>query len=181
MLTGAPATGKSTIYHELARVEGFVPVPTETTRVPRPGEVNGLDAVFLSVDQFCERYHLNWYIEPSLEFTLYQGNHYGSPRKYLARPCENEPGNLFISVSIEMAQNIKLELDGHVVWVHLTAKPESREVRLSGRGLTLDQIRKRLANSEGDSHLTVTGCDLILDTSELTLEDCLKIIRSKIS
>ncbi|XP_064633877.1 membrane-associated guanylate kinase, WW and PDZ domain-containing protein 2-like isoform X4 [Lineus longissimus] len=66
-----------------------------TTRTPRPGEINGMDYTFLSMDEFMS-------LEKSgnlLESGIYDGNHYGTPKpsKDAATPLfrrTNSSGNL---------------------------------------------------------------------------------------
>ncbi|CAK9290159.1 unnamed protein product [Gordionus sp. m RMFG-2023] len=46
-----------------------------TTRQPRPGEINGLDYIFLSLDEFCHLQKSGQLIE----YGVYDGNLYGTP------------------------------------------------------------------------------------------------------
>nr|XP_022295952.1 membrane-associated guanylate kinase, WW and PDZ domain-containing protein 3-like isoform X10 [Crassostrea virginica] len=70
---------KGSVDHELQqtiRDNLYLRTVPCTTRQPRPGEVNGVDYTFLSIDEFNQ-------LERSgclLESGLYDGNHYGTPK-----------------------------------------------------------------------------------------------------
>lgn len=50
-ITGPSAGGKSTLERKLVEA-GFARIVSHTTRMPRPGEVNGVDYHFVSADEF---------------------------------------------------------------------------------------------------------------------------------
>jgi hypothetical protein len=70
---------KSSVDHDLQqtiRDNLYMRTVPCTTRVPRPGELSGVDYTFLSVDEFLA-------LEKSgnlLESGIYDGNHYGTPK-----------------------------------------------------------------------------------------------------
>lgn len=177
MLTGAPTTGKTTILKEMLN-RGLVPAPDETTRQPRENESPGIDKLFVTVDEFIRRFELGWYLEPNIEFTKYHGNHYGSPRSWLEKAKKDNERIAFVTVSTEIARNIKLYLSGEILWVHLETNLKTRAERLRARGISETEIEYRLKG--GDSHLPVDDSDLLFDTSEFSLEECLQIITAKL-
>jgi guanylate kinase len=52
LLTGAPGTGKTTRRRQLCTQEDHVSWPSWTTRPARPGEIDGLDYVFVTRQRF---------------------------------------------------------------------------------------------------------------------------------
>jgi guanylate kinase len=178
MLTGAPATGKSTVLRKIVESEGLKLTPDHTTRSPRPEEVPGLDKVFLSVEEFIERFNLGWYLEPDLNFAEYNGDYYGTPIGWINDANQGKEKLAFISVSVEMGRKIKLAVKNNILWVHLVASESDRQSRLSDRGLTNSEMTTRLKG--GDSQGTVSDADLMIDTSTVSLEQALRIVKDKL-
>ncbi|XP_056000647.1 membrane-associated guanylate kinase, WW and PDZ domain-containing protein 1-like isoform X16 [Ostrea edulis] len=89
---------KGSVDHELQqtiRDNLYLRTVPCTTRQPRPGEVNGVDYTFLSMEEFNQ-------LERSgclLESGLYDGNHYGTPKP----PSEPKGPNLRRSTSMGTA------------------------------------------------------------------------------
>lgn len=167
MLTGAPATGKSTIMRELLKNHDYTPSPDITTRPIRDGEVDGTDKRFVTVEEFIDLYDNNKLIEPSLEYCNYQDNYYGSPVEWLDSD-ELGKSKVLTCVAAMIAQKVR-ERNREVLWVHLESNTPDRASRLALRGISQIAIEKRLRNNGGDSHTTPSGADLALNTSQLTI------------
>lgn len=167
MLTGAPATGKTTVMRELLRDHGYTPSPDITTRPIRPGEVNGTDKTFVTVDTFKDLYNDGRLIEPTLEYCNYQGNYYGSPTEWLDSD-ELGSSRILTCVAAMIAKEVRKQ-NNNILWVHLESADSDRADRLAARGISKAAIAKRLDNSGGDSHLRPAGIDLSINTSRLTL------------
>jgi guanylate kinase len=167
MLTGAPATGKSTVMRELLQDHNFTPSPDITTRPIRANEIDGVDKRFVTVNEFTDLYSNDRLIEPSLDYCNYQGNYYGSPVEWLDG---EELGDLKVltCVAAMIAKRVR-ERNKNILWVHLESEDSARASRLALRGISRTAIIKRLNNSGGDSHVTPAEADLSIDTSRLTL------------
>ena len=167
MLTGAPATGKSTVMRELLQHHNFAPSPDITTRPIRADEIEGVDKRFVTVNEFKNLYNNDRLIEPSLDYCNYQGNYYGSPVEWLD---DEELGDLKVltCVAAMIAKEVR-ERNKNILWVHLESEDSARASRLATRGISRTAIAKRLNNSGGDSHVTPAEADLSIDTSRLTL------------
>ena len=74
MLSGPSGAGKTTLLESLRKEPDFVYSISCTTRKPRPGEVNGVDYHFMSVEQFEQRLAENGF----LEHAYVHGNYYGT-------------------------------------------------------------------------------------------------------
>lgn len=180
MITGAPTTGKSTLYRNLLEHAQFTPTPDHTTREPRQDEVPNIDKVFITVEEFIRNHESGWYLEPDLDFASYNGNYYGSPVSWIDHVNNREKEKIaFITVSTEMARKVKIATGENLMWVHLIADATARAERLQDRGITEDEIKVRL--QRGDSHGEVADSDLMIDTSTISIEDALKIIKHNIS
>ncbi|MFH1233698.1 MAG: hypothetical protein V1649_03570 [Patescibacteria group bacterium] len=178
MITGAPATGKTTLIREILKSENLKLTPDHTTRKIRPGEIEGIDKVFLSVEEFIEKFNLGWYIEPNLNFASYNGNYYGTPISWINDVNNGEEKLSFISVSVEMGKKIKLAVKNNILWVHLVANENKRKSRLFERGIENNEMEKRLKG--GDSQGEVSDADLMIDTSTVSIEQALKIIKNEL-
>ena len=83
MLTGGAGVGKSSIYTMLTK-RGFEPAMIDMTREARPGEVQGVDANFVSLAEFFGNLAAGRYFDTEDE-ALYIGNYYGTPTSWIDR------------------------------------------------------------------------------------------------
>ena len=84
VLSGPSGVGKDTLIHKLLLTEPKMrKITTVTTRAPRPGEVDGLDHYFVSLDRFHDlieegallehaRVYDNWYGVPKADVDGYR-------------------------------------------------------------------------------------------------------------
>lgn len=86
VFSGPSGAGKGSVMRALlAHDESLHKVVTYTTRAPRPGEVDGFDYYFVSVDQFHQM------IDQDLLFEheqVYHDHYYGSPRELFRPGCD---------------------------------------------------------------------------------------------
>jgi guanylate kinase len=88
VLCGVSGVGKTTIAKELEK-QGFQRTITYTTRPMRPGEMDGVDYHFISLDEFKKRIEDNFFLEYAENF----GNFYASSL--------NQNANSVMCLSIE--------------------------------------------------------------------------------
>lgn len=146
IVTGASASGKSTLI-SYAVNQGYNYLPTHMTRHPREEEQNGKDAIFLTIEEFKNNFQNEIYLEESMDFALLKslGIYYGTPKEWLNfLSTENYCAT---PVSIEIASKIKKEIN--VLWFHLYCNEIDRYNRLIARGITEEEIKKRMIS--GDS------------------------------
>lgn len=79
VLIGESACGKSTIQKELCSL-GYEKVISMTTRPQRANEVPGKDYVFVSNEEFEQRWEEDYFVEVG----EYNGWHYGTPKEECA-------------------------------------------------------------------------------------------------
>ncbi len=168
-ITGAPATGKTTAYYDLLE-KCWRPSPSHMTRASRPGEVDGVDSTFISVEDFIARFKEGEYFEPSLDWAGYAGNYYGSPRSWITEiaddlPIVIMPSNVLATRGLCSALEAKGIRD-KLLWFHLAADETTRRTRLEQRGDSPEQIEVRL--QRGDTHEIPRDADHHIDTSQLT-------------
>jgi guanylate kinase len=64
VITGPSGVGKDSVIAEfLKRNSDFNRIVTDTTRLPRASEINGVDYNFFTLEQFTERVRLGFYLE----------------------------------------------------------------------------------------------------------------------
>ena len=147
VLSAPSGAGKTTLAKRLLKeFPDFGYSISCTTRPPRPGEQDGRDYHFLTVDEFCRTRDAGGLAE----WARVHGNFYGTPlaplRDLLARGRD-----VLLDVDVQGAAQLRLSLpDACLVFV-LPPSLEELERRLRGRGTDAgDVIEKRLANARGE-------------------------------
>ena len=144
VISGPAGSGKGTVIKYLMEKERDIAYSVSaTTRSPRPGEVDGVNYHFISVDEFKSR------IEHGgiLEYTEYCGNFYGTPKKE-AEDVLDAGKNLILEIEVEGAANVKRICPDAVLIMLLPPSHAEQERRLRGRGTEPeDKILARLAQA----------------------------------
>ena len=134
----------------LSRFPNFKRVVTTTSRGPRGGEKDGVDYLFLSEPDFRHKIEMGDFIE----YVEYGGNLYGTEKTQITDRLENgliwriDPSRAgqireFIKGSFE--NNLAEDLLKKVIVIYLTVDDEVILKRLQGRGLSQQEIEKRMA------------------------------------
>lgn len=139
---GASGVGKGTIMKQLLSADdNFRLSVSATTRLPRPGETNGVEYHFVSKEDF-EQMIEN---DGLFEYATYCDNYYGTPKKAVFDMIENGI-DVFLEIEIKGFLQIKEKYPECVTIFVLPPSLEELERRLVGRGTeTRDVIDKRLA------------------------------------
>lgn len=140
VISGFSGVGKGTVVKKLIEKYQYSLSVSATTRAPRPGEVDGRDYYFKSVDEFRNLIDYNGFIE----WAQYVENYYGTPRKFV----EDEIAmghNVILEIEVQGAMRIKEQYPDAVL-IFLTAPDaQSLKSRLEGRGTEETKvIAKRL-------------------------------------
>ena len=156
VVSGPSGAGKSTICKELLKNKNLHFSISCTTRKPRPGEINGKDYFFITVDEFEKRIENNEFIE----YADVHGNYYGTLKKEVIQLVE-KGCNVLLDVDVQGAMKIKktalndefLKKCTEYIFI---APPSFNELekRLRGRGTELeDVVLKRLTNAKKELEL----------------------------
>lgn len=142
VLSGPSGVGKSTVLSHLRERHPEIWLSVSaTTRLPRPGEVDGLHYFFTAPDQF-DKLRDNGEL---LEWAEFAGNRYGTPRQpVLDRLATGTP--TLLEIELEGARQVRAAMP-EALQVFL-APPSWDELvrRLVGRGTEPpDVIERRLA------------------------------------
>jgi len=149
VLSAPSGGGKSTLLKLLTVEDRFVYSISCTTRAPRPGEVDGTDYHFLTVDDFQKRVAAGEF----LEHAEVHGNFYGTLRKNVESSLA-DGYDVLMDVDIQGAAQIKTNADAalHAAIADVFLMPETMEIlekRLNKRGTeTPEQLAVRLRNAE---------------------------------
>ncbi len=140
VISGASGVGKSTVLKKvMAERDDLKFSVSATTRAPRPGEVDGVHYVFVSVEQFKELIANN----EMLEYDFHNETYYGTPRKQLEELMETK--NAVLDVEPTGAFNVKKARPDATLIFIMPPSMEELERRLRGRGDTsAEQIELRL-------------------------------------
>lgn len=143
VVTGPSGVGKGTIlnkFFENNKKNVFYSV-SMTTRKPRPVEINGVDYLFVSEEEF-KKAVLN---DEFLEWAEYSGNYYGTNKKIVLDKLNNGI-NVILEIETNGAKKIMDKFPNCITIFFLPPTPEDLEKRLRGRQ-TEDEasIQKRLS------------------------------------
>ncbi|MDE5777242.1 MAG: guanylate kinase [Lachnospiraceae bacterium] len=129
VISGFSGVGKGTVVKKLIEKYQYSLSVSATTRAPRPGEVNGKDYFFKSVDEFRNLIDYNGFIE----WAQYVENFYGTPRKFVEDELA-KGSNVILEIEVQGAMKVKEQYPDAVL-IFLTAPDAvSLKTRLEGRG-----------------------------------------------
>lgn len=150
IISGPSGAGKGTIVKELRRALPTLHISiSATTRLPRSGEVDGVDYYFL------ERAVFNKMIKEGqlLEWAEVYGNFYGTPRHYVQEALER--GNdVILEIDIQGALQVKEKLpEAVLIFIAPPSKTELKQRLVGRKSDSREQIEKRLKSMTGEMKL----------------------------
>ena len=147
VVSGPSGVGKDAL---LARIrerdpsrDGFAVPVTMTTRAPRDGEVDGVDYLFVSVEEFQRRLRAG----ELLEHAQVYGSLYGVPRSQL-REALAAGRDVIMRVDVQGAATLRRLLPGGVFVFLAPDEMRDLEGRLRERGMDERAVRLRLETAE---------------------------------
>lgn len=140
VISGFSGVGKGTVVKKLIEKYHYSLSVSATTRAPRPGEVDGKDYHFKSVEEFQNMIDYNGFIE----WAQYVENYYGTPRKYVEEELE-KGNNVILEIEVQGAMHVKEQYPDAVLLFLTAPDAMSLKKRLEGRGTEEPKvIAKRL-------------------------------------
>ncbi len=141
VISGPSGAGKGTLcscfLKEMPNMKYSV---SATTRLPRPGEVNGKDYVFMTKEEFFLKAEQGEF----LEWALVYGNYYGTPKEEVER-CLKNGRDVILEIDIDGALQIKKKFPEGVFVFILPPSLKELEKRIKGRNKdAADVINRRL-------------------------------------
>ncbi|NBV89987.1 MAG: guanylate kinase [Actinobacteria bacterium] len=147
VLSGPSGVGKSSVVKAaLAKLPQTWLSVSVTTRAPRPGEVHGVNYLYVSneeFDQMLERSEL-------LEWAEFAGNRYGTPREpVLERLVSDIP--VLLEIEVQGAKQVRHSMPDAILLFLSPPSWEELETRLEGRGTeTPEQVALRLEKARDE-------------------------------
>jgi len=173
VISGPSGVGKTTICRALRGRGRIVRSVSATTRVPRPGEVDGKDYFFLTREAFEAKQAAGGF----LEWAEYAGFLYGTPRDFVEK--ELAAGNCpLLEIEVQGVEQLRgLKFPGLYIFLAPPSVEDLRK-RLEGRGAMAPEVierriavaRKELERKDLYDHVVVN------DTVDRALAEVLKIL-----
>jgi guanylate kinase len=142
VLSGPSGVGKGTVCAALRKMNlDLVYSVSATTRVPREGEVEGVNYFFKKREQF-EQLIEN---DEMLEWAEYDGNFYGTPRRFVEDTLKAGK-NVILEIEVQGALKVKQKFPEGVFIFLLPPSLDELHNRITTRGTnTVESIRNRMS------------------------------------
>lgn len=154
IISGPSGVGKSTICKQVLDEDPNISFSIScTTRAPRPGEKDGKDYYFISIENFKNLINENAFIE----YAKVHGNYYGTLKSEVLRKI-NKGEDTLLDIDVQGAMNIK-EFSGKdevlkkcCEFIFITPPTFNElEERLKGRGTEdYDVVKNRLKDASAE-------------------------------
>ena len=176
LISGFSGVGKGTVVKKLIEKYHYSLSVSATTRAPRPGEVDGKDYHFKTVEEFRNLIDYNGFIE----WAQYVENYYGTPRKYVED--ELAKGNdVILEIEVQGAMHIKEQYPDAVLIFITAPNAKTLQERLEGRGTEEGKvIAKRLKRAyEETDDMPQYDYLVVNDDLDTCVDDVHAVIRAE--
>ena len=130
VVSGPSGAGKGTICKGLLETKKDIVVSiSNTTRLPRDGEVHGKNYFFISREEFLDMISKDGFIE----YAEVYGNYYGTPRRYVEENL-HQGGDVLLEIDIQGALQVKEKYKEGVFVFILPPSMEELKARITKRG-----------------------------------------------
>ncbi|NBU32522.1 MAG: guanylate kinase [Actinobacteria bacterium] len=147
VLSGPSGVGKSSVVQAaLAQLPQTWLSVSVTTRAPRPGEVHGVNYLYISNAEFDQMLAG----DELLEWAEFAGNRYGTPRQpVLERLSSDIP--VLLEIEVQGAKQVRKNMPEAVLVFLVPPSWQDLESRLEGRGTeTPEQVALRLEKAQDE-------------------------------
>jgi len=150
VLSGPSGVGKGTVCSQLRQKRNdLIYSVSATTRVPREGEIDGVNYFFKTREQFQEMIAQ----DALLEYAEYVGNYYGTPRDFVDRMLA-EGKDVILEIEVQGALKVKQKFPEGIFIFLLPPSMDVLEQRITGRGTeNADVISHRMTAAVEEMNL----------------------------
>lgn len=175
IVSGPSGVGKSTALAALADLRNVSVITSITTRKRRANEIDGVDYHFVEEGRFLEMVSRGEF----LEWVLYDGHYYGTPRAAVERVVE-KGGVAVLEIERQGTMVVRELFENTVAVLLQPPHPGELERRLRSRGATDEFLNRRLALAREDPQDAGTLYDVVLTSTETseTVKQLCRIIDS---
>jgi guanylate kinase len=179
VVTGPSGAGKGTLIREvLSRVPGVGSTVSATTRTRRPGEQDGREYHFFSLEEFLDGIERGEFLE---HVTYVSGHRYGTLRSELER-LRAEGKVPLLELETEGALRVKGEVPGAVT-IFISARVEELERRLRERATeSTGEIGERISLARHQLE-QASEFDYVVENDELdrAVEELTELVRGLVA
>ena len=168
VVSGFSGSGKGTIMNEIMRkYDNYALSVSATTRNPRPGETDGKEYFFKTVEEFEKMIAK----DELIEYARYVDNYYGTPRAYVEEQLDAGK-DVILEIEIQGALKVKEKFPDTLLLFVTPPTAEKLRRRLVGRGTeTMDVIDFRMKRAKEEA-LGMDRYDYLIIND--VLEDCVR-------
>lgn len=170
VVSGFSGAGKGTVMKEMMRrYDNYALSISATTRKPRPGEEDGREYFFKTVEEFEKMIAK----DELIEYARYVDNYYGTPKSYVQEQLDAGK-DVILEIEIQGALKVKEKFpDTLLLFVTPPTSGELRR-RLEGRGTeTADVIDSRMKRAKDEAEGMDRYDYLIVND---VLEECVGLV-----
>ena len=170
VVSGFSGAGKGTVMKEMMRrYDNYALSISATTRKPRPGEENGREYFFKTVEEFEKMIAK----DELIEYARYVDNYYGTPRAYVEEQLEAGK-DVILEIEIQGAIKVKEKFPDTLLLFVTPPTAEELRRRLVGRGTeTMDVIDFRMKRAKDEAEGMDRYDYLIVND---VLEECVGLV-----
>ncbi len=168
VVSGFSGSGKGTIMNEIMRkYDNYALSVSATTRNPRPGETDGKEYFFKTVEEFEKMIAK----DELIEYARYVDNYYGTPRAYVEEQLDAGK-DVILEIEIQGALKVKEKFPDTLLLFVTPPTAEELRRRLVGRGTeTMDVIDFRMKRAKEEA-LGMDRYDYLIIND--VLDDCVR-------
>lgn len=178
VLSGPTGSGKGTVRKIIDAKKHFEFSVSATTRALREGEVNGVDYITYTHDEFRQAVMDG----EMLEYTEYCGNFYGTPKAPVLE-CLNSGRDMLLEIEVEGAKQIKRAFPEAVLVMLLPPSYDVQCQRLVDRGTETREVIERRLSGTREELRALDIYDYVIynydDGQERAADDFLAIVRAE--
>ena len=148
VVSGFSGAGKGTIMKELMKkYDNYALSISATTRNPRPGEEDGREYFFKTVEEFEKMIAKDEFIE----YAKYVDNYYGTPRAYVEEQLKNGK-DVILEIEIQGALKVREKFPETLLLFVTPPSAKELKSRLVNRGTeTMDVIEFRMNRAKEEA------------------------------